>query len=223
MRTTLKTSRVLGLAFLLQFVTSFSSGAFLRPAWSVDGDIRATLLRIAANPGLLRATIFLDVLTALGIVFLGACLYLTLRKQGEKMALTALGVYILEATLLAASRAQAFSLLRFAQEYALPGEHSFLLTLGKVAFESMDFVGSTLHMLAFCLGGLLFYGLLYKSGKVPRLLALWGWVTVIPCLLGTGLALFGYEVPFAIYLPYAPFELVIGLWILFKGIQEEQP
>ena len=92
--------------------------------------------------------------------------------------------------------------------------------MANLALESMDFVGVTLHMLAFCLGGILFYYLLDKSRVVPRALSLWGLITVFPCLVGTLAAIFGYEAPFIIYVPYVPFEFVIGVWILVKGIQE---
>lgn len=49
------------------------------------------MLRIANNPLLMRTYILVDMLTALGIVFLGAMLFLTLRKQNETAALVALG------------------------------------------------------------------------------------------------------------------------------------
>ena len=107
-----KTSRILGLAFLLQVITSYSSGLFFKPLWLVPEDIGATMLKIAENPNLLRAHILVDTLTALGVIFLGAMLFITLRKQNEKMALVALGFYILEGALLAASRIGSFSLLK---------------------------------------------------------------------------------------------------------------
>ena len=75
-------------------------------------------------------------------------------------------------------------------------------------------------MLAFCLGAMLFYYLLYKSGIIPRALSLWGLITVPLALTGTLFAIFGYEVPFFVYLPYAPFEFVIGVWILAKSIRD---
>jgi hypothetical protein len=84
----------------------------------------------------------------------------------------------------------------------------------------MNFVGDTLHMLAFCLGAILFYYLLYRSVVVPRWLSLWGLITMFPLLVGTLSAVFGYDLPFAIYLPYVPYEFVIGLWILVKGARE---
>ena len=216
-----KTSRILGLAFVLQFVTSILSGTLLRQSWFVPGDINASLIKIASHAALLRANIIVDMLTALGVVFLGSMLFLTLRKQNEKMALTALGCYILEAALLASSRIATFSLLRLSQAYAMAGHAADLPLLGQIAFDSMDFVGSSLHMLAFCPGAVLFYYLLDKARIVPRVLSLWGLITVLPFVIGVPLAMMGYEVPMAFYLPYVPFELVIGGWILIKGIKEE--
>jgi len=220
MKITNKASRILGIAFLLQFITSFSSGVFLKAAWFVEGNMKETMLKIAANPTLFKSNILLDMLTALGVAFLGSILYLTLRKQDEKIALTALGFYWLEVALLAVSRMDAFSLLHFSQEYTASSQPAELLFLGQVAYESMDFVGNTLHMLAFCPGGILFYYLLYKSGVVPRWISLWGLVTILPMLIGTFTQMFGYTIPFAFYLPYVPFELVIGLWVAVNGTPE---
>ena len=77
-------------------------------------------------------------------------------------------------------------------------------------------------MLAFCAGAIIFYSLLDRSRVVPRWLSLWGLIAVFPCLVGTLAAIFGFQLPFAIYLPYVPFEFVIGIWILVKGVQEPQ-
>ncbi len=216
MKVTPKTNHILGLAFLFQFITSFSSGVLLKSAWFVPENMSATMLKIAASPALLQANILLDMLTALGVTFLGVVLFLTLRKQGEKIALTALGFYILEAALLAVSRMNAFALLRISQEFAATGQPADLLFMGQVAYEAMNFVGNTLHMLAFCLGAILFYFLLDKARIVPRWMSLWGFVTVFPILVGTVTQMFGYSISFFFYLPYVPFELVIGLWILVK-------
>jgi hypothetical protein len=219
MNTINKTSRILGFAFLFQFVTSFSSGVFLKSAWFVAGNMSKTMLKIASNPLPFRANILLDMLTALGVTFLGIILFLTLRKENEKIALTAMAFYILEGALLAASRMEAFSLLHLSHEYAA-GQPANLLVMGNLAYESMDFAGLTLHMLAFCPGGILFYYLLYKTGVVPRALSLWGLITVFPMLVGTVTEILGYNIPSYFYYPYIPFELVIGVWILVKGIPD---
>jgi len=218
MSTINKTSKILGFAFLLQFITSFSSGVFLKSTWFVRGDMGETLARIAQSPWLMRATILLDMITALGVIFLGVVLYLTLRKQDEKIALTALTFYILEGALLGASKLGGFSLLRLSQEYVGAGRPADLLLMGQLAYDAMSFVGDTLHMLVFCIGGILFYFLLYKSAVVPRPMSLWGLLAMFPMLIGTVTQIFGYTIPFIFYLPYVPFEFVIGIWILVKGV-----
>ena len=213
------TSRVLGAAFLLQAVSSLVSNAFLMDPLIVPGNIIGTMTNLANNVMQVRAGILGDMVTAFGIIFLGAILFVTLRKQNEKMALVALGFYILEAVLLAVSRLLTFSLLRISQESVIAGHPAYLQSLGNLTFETMHFGFSALAMLAFCLGAILFYYLLDKSRIVSRFLSLWGLITVFPCLVATLSALFGYEVPFFVYLPYAPFEFVIGVWILVKGIK----
>jgi len=219
MNTLNKTSRVLGAAFLLQAVTSLISGLILNQVLTVPGNISETMIKIANNAWLMRANIFGETITAAGIMFLGAILFITLRKQNEKIALVALGLYILEAALLAASRIPAFSLLRISQEYVIAGHPAYLQTLGNLAFESMK-DGYTLLMLPCCLGLIPFYYLLYKSGIIPRALSLWGLIATFPMLIGTLTQIFGYSIPFVFYLPYVPFEFVVGVWILIKGIPE---
>jgi hypothetical protein len=218
-----KVSRVLGWAFLFQAITSLLSGAVLESAWFVEGNISQTMTNIANHAGLMRANILVDMLTALGIIFLGSILFIYLRKYNEKLALVGLGFYILEAVLITASRMNAFSLLRLSQEWVTTGQPANLLTLGNIAYESSHFTGTTLSMLAFCAGAIPLYYLLYKSRIIPRILSLWGLITVFPCLIGTLLSLFGYDVPFAVFLPYAPFEFVAAIWILIKGVKEEHP
>ena len=85
----------------------------------------------------------------------------------------------------------------------------------------MEFAGVTLHMLAFCLGAIIFYYLLDRSRAIPRVLSLWGLISVILLLIGTLLTIFGHELPTFVYLPYIPFEFVVGVWILVKGLPED--
>ena len=213
-------SRVLGAAFLLQATTSLISGLILKAVLIVPGDIGRSMINVANHAWLLKVNILGEMTTAVGVVFLGSILFAVLRKQNEKMALVALGFYILEAALLAASRIEAFALLRLSQEYAKAGQSAYQETTGALALESMD-SGYMLLMLPFCLGAILFYYLFYKSGTVPRVLSLWGLIAVSVLLVGTLFAIWGHDVPFVVYIPYVPFEFVIGVWILVKGINEQ--
>jgi len=226
MNTDNKTSRILGAAFLFQFFTSIISSAVILPqasgisAMGAPENIGESLIRIANHPGLMMANILGEMFTALGIAFLGVMLFLALRKFGEKMVTVALGFYLVEAAILAVSNLEVLSLLHISQEYVAAGQPEYLLRLGKMAIESTGYA-YTLHTLPFCYGAVLFYYLLDKSRAVPRGLSLWGLISIIPFLIGIPMSILGYEFPFFLYLPYVPFEFVIGLWIFIKGLEEK--
>jgi hypothetical protein len=147
-------------------------------------------------------------------------LFVTLRRENEAVALVGLGLYVLEAALLAASRMATFSLLRLSETYVAAGRPAQLETWGSLVLEAMEFTGGTLHMVVFCTGALLFYALLYASAVIPRALSLWGLLALLPCLFATVAAILGYAVPFLVYVPYVPFEWVVGVWLLVRGARE---
>ena len=185
----------------------------------VSGNIADNMTKIANNAMGLRASILAEMITAMGIVMLGSLLYMVLQKQNRSIALVALGLYLIEAAILAASRMPAFSLLRVSQEYVQAGNPVALETLGTLFYEAQSF-GNSLHMVAFGTGATLFYFLFFKSGYVPRPLIVFGLIAAPVALIGTLLALLGFNVPLYVYIPNLPFELGMGLWLLIKGISE---
>ena len=211
------TPRFLGAAFLLQAVASTVWTILLEPL-IVSGNITESMTNIANNALQMRASIVVTMITAIGIVMLGALLFVTLKRQNMNIALVALGLYLIEAALLAASRIAAFALLRTSQESVIAGHPDYLQTLGNLFYESAEF-GDWLHMLPFALGATLFYYLFFKSGFIPRVLSLWGLIAALLALIGTPFVLLGYDVPILVFLPNLPFELAIGLWLMVKGIK----
>ena len=213
------TVRLLGAAFLLQAIGAAVWDLILLQPLIVSGNIIDSMTNIANNTLQMRASIVGEMITAIGIVILGALLFVTLKKQNMKIALVALGLYLIEAALLAASRIPAFSLLRISQESVIAGHPAYLQTLGNLFYESQSF-GYDLHMLPFALGATLFYYLFFKSGFLPRVLSLWGLIAASLALIGIPFSLFGYDVPIVVFIPNLPFELAIGLWLMVKGIRD---
>lgn len=210
-------SVALGVAFLFQATSSLMSG-MIPLSLIVPGNIDRSMINIAGHAGLMRVNFLGDLITAVGVIVLDVLLYVVLRKNGEILALIALGCYGLEIVLGAVSRIPAFTLLLISQEYAVKGRPEDLRSLGNLALETMNF-GFGLLMLPFCFGAILFYYLFYKSRMIPRALSLWGLVSVPVVFVATVLAIAGSKVPFLLYVPYVPFEWVVGSWIVIKGLQ----
>ncbi len=211
-------SRLLGIAFLIQCIIPILANVLLIVPLIHTGDAAATLADLASHPVELRIGVLGEMITALGIIFLGVVLYQTLRKENEIMALTGMSFYILEAVLLTISRSTGIVLLNMGRDFMASGQPAAMLPVASALLDSMD-LNYTLGVLAFSIGGPFLYYLLYRSNLVPRWLSLWGLVAATgSCLVATVGKLLGFPFPFWYYLPYMPFEFFIGFWILFKGI-----
>jgi hypothetical protein len=212
------TPRFLGAAFLLQAVASIISTLILTPL-IVPGNIIDSMTNIANNTLQMRASIVGEMIAVIGIVMLGSLLFVTLKNQNGKMALVALGLYLITAAIIAVSRIAVFALLRISQESVIAGHPADLQALGNLFYELQDF-GYFLHMLPYTIGATMFYYLFYKSGYIPRILSLWGLIAASLAFIGTLFDHLGYDVSLFVYFPNMPFDLAVGLWLLVKGIRD---
>ena len=212
--------RLLGAAQLIVFAASMVSERLLA---SVVGSapIASILVSVSKNLTRMRISNLVALVNSLAIVFLAVMFYVVFYRQYRIIALVALICFVAEAIVLAVSKIGAYGLIPLSQEFVEAGapEPSYLQTLGEFLYQGVDRLGYDIHMLFFCLGGILWYFLLYSSRLVPRPLALWGLIAI--CLLTIPVLLMLYtrrSTPLMILgLPYAPFELVLGIWLIAKG------
>ncbi|MBL6983516.1 MAG: DUF4386 domain-containing protein, partial [Anaerolineales bacterium] len=184
----------------------------------VPGNITASMTNIANHPTQMRASILGEMIAVMGIVMLGALLYLTLKKQNRKIALVAQGLYLVTAAIIAVSRIAAFALLHISQESVIAGHPAHLQTLGNLFYELQEF-GYFLHMLPYTLGATLFYYLFYKSGFLPRVLTFWGLIAAPLAFIGSLFDHLGLAIPMIVFLPNLPFDLGVGVWLIAKGFK----
>jgi hypothetical protein len=128
-----------------------------------------------------------------------------------------------QAIFLALSQIGTFALLPLSLNYVRAGApvHSFYQTLGTLLYNGVYNYGITIHMWFYCIGGLLWYSLLYTSKYIPRMISLWGLLAVFVGFIGIVFQLLGYEVSIFVFLPIAPFEVTIGVWLMLKGIKKQ--
>jgi hypothetical protein len=220
MNTEMNTIRLLGAAQLIVFVASMVSERLLASVVG-SGGIASILVNVSKNLTRMRISNLVALLNSLAIVVLAVMFYVVFYKQYKIIALVALGCFVAEAITLAVSKIGAYALIPLSQEFVEAGapEPSYFQTLGDFLYYGLDRLGYEIHMLFFCLGGILWYYLLYSSRLVPRALAIWGLVAV--CLLSIPVLSVLYSRGstrlLVLGLPYAPFELVLGVWLIVKG------
>jgi len=217
------TPRLLGFMFVFVALASLLSGLILGPlSFSILGppeNISETMINFSDNPTTVQMSIAGYLIEAAGIVLLTVLLYTTLKKQNKIIARWAFGLWIVEAAFVAFRQISAFSLYYTSQEFVKAGvpNPSYFQTLGGLFYGSTQFIYSA-QMVFYCVGGILFYYLSYKSKYIPRLISIWGIIAASLGLIGTWFELFSFDVPMYIFLPIFPFEITIGVWLIIMGI-----
>jgi hypothetical protein len=216
--------RWLGAMFLFVILTSFASGVLIASA-AGTGSMSDVLAGVAGSPAVVRLGVLLGFGTSLAIVVLAVLLFVVLRGQAQVIALVALGWWLAEAIVLAVARAGDAALIALGQSFVAAGSpaDSHYQALASFLYTGLDKgLGSTLHMLFYCAGGLIWYGLFLRSGYLPRAIPVFGLLAVALGLAGIMAEILGAQVPMVVYLPLLPFELVIGTWLLTKGIRNPE-
>lgn len=212
--------RLLGAAFLIVLVASVLSNSLLTSVVG-SGSTSDILVNISDNLTLVRISTLVELVTSLGIVVLAVLLYVVLYKQNKIIALVALGWWLAEAITLAVSKIGAFALIPLSLEFVEAGapEPSYYQTLGDFFYYGFDRLGNDIHMVFYCMGGILWFYLFYRSRYIPRVLSVWALAGVSLGLIGIVLSLFGVRVNYLIFAQIAVYELIIGLWLVIKGIE----
>jgi hypothetical protein len=163
-------------------------------------------------------------LNSVGVVALATLLYVVLKEQGKLMARVALGLWLAEAVFYAIIQLGLLALIPLSAEFVASGAPagSFYQTLGDFLYNGIFSQGMTIHMWFYCMGGLVWYYLFYRSNYIPRAISVFGLLAVSLGLVAVVGQLLGYDVPILLSIPLLPFELAIGAWLLTRGIKMER-
>jgi hypothetical protein len=150
-------------------------------------------------------------------------MYPILKKHNVSMALGSVGFRIIEGALFSVGVISLLLLVTLSQEFVQAGapDASYFQTLGELLVGVSTF-SLVLGGLAFSLGALMYYYLLYQSKLIPRWLSGWGLIGVT---LGLAAYLNQFFSPSAFapsgidigHLPIFLQEMVFAVWLIVKG------
>jgi len=191
---------------------------------TLDGSDYLSKLAVSGNRVVLTSLIeFVWAATGVGIAI---GLYPVLRKYNRSLALGSVVGRTFEGTFILVGTLSLLALLTLGQESAAAGQAatSSFQAVGATVLATRDWALGFLALLPFGVGASMYYYLLYRSRLVPRWLSGWG-------LIGAGLLLgstvyagfiqeFGFStVNTALNIPIGLQEMVLAVWLLFKGFK----
>jgi hypothetical protein len=220
-------ARVAGVAYLVIAIVAVLYGALVESQLIVSGNDAATAHNILANESLFRIGIVLVLIIYVSVVVASWALYVILRTVHKNLALLALLLRSAEAVVGAATVLISFAVL-FVLDGNGPSNAFEPEQLHALAGRFLDVrtAGLDIVLVFIGLGATIFCYLLFKSKYIPRWLAAWGMFTYLSMLF---LALVSILFPnhplmleYVLYSVGGLFELVFGVWLLFKGIDLQQ-
>ncbi|HEV8383986.1 MAG TPA: DUF4386 domain-containing protein [Candidatus Acidoferrales bacterium] len=217
-------AKVVGFLYLFLMVTGVFAEFYARGPLIVPGDAVHTAQNIAASERLFRISIVSNLITFAGDVALLWALYVVLRPINKNVALLAAFWRLAESSILGVVTLHDFAALRLLSgaEYLRAFDTQQLQVLARL-FVGVQADGYRIGIVFFGLGSTMFAYLWFKSRYIPRWLAAWGiFASLVVAIVTLVMMVFPGLAPVvtpAYYAPIALFEITLGLWLLWKGIQ----
>ncbi|GHH68410.1 DUF4386 domain-containing protein [Streptosporangium violaceochromogenes] len=216
-------ARLAGFLYLTIIVTSLLSSLLVESRLVVDGNPAATIERIAADETLYRAGLVYDTVMFASVIALAWALFVILRGVDRHRALLALLWRVAEAIVGAVTVLFGVLIALLAGDPGVraafePGQLRSLVDVLLAARE----VGFDVTIFFLSLGTIVYCRLLYVSRYVPRPLAVLGLVSFVVMLVGAAVNLLlpvHRDIVMAGWAPGIVFEVVIGVWLLVKGVR----
>ena len=220
-------ARVAGLLYLIMMFTALFGELYFRSPRIVPDDAVQTARNIAAAGTLFRLSIVFGLLTAAGDVILLWALYVVLKPVNKNLALLAAFWRLVECAMFGVVALNEFAALRFLSDasYLRAFNTEQLQALSRL-FLTFHHPGGQIAIVFFGLGSTLFAYLWFKSRYIPRVLSAVGIVASLAVGAVTLITLvvpsFESAVAPAYWIPIALFEVILGFWLLIRGIRIPQ-
>lgn len=217
MNSTRKTAVIAGVLFILATLT----GPLLASPLTSALTGADTLDGASAQMNQVAAGVLLWIISHFTGCGIAIALYAILKQQNASLALGSVIFRTLEAAFYMVGTVCLLSLLALGQRFAAGGavDRAGLQAIGDLLVSVRDYAG-LVAVFAFCVGGSMYYYLLFQSRLIPRWLSGFGIVALILMLTACVLATFsGHRITsyIALAAPTAVQEIVLGIWLIVKG------
>ena len=221
-----KAARVAGFMFLFSFIVPLLNFTFGLSPLIVAEDVLATANNILANELQFRIGITIELIMSVGLIILAVALYSLLKSVSRTLALLALLLKVAEAVLVAVMVVVLFIALQLLQGGGdLKGFTPDQLQVPVGFLLNQHTVLYAILMVFLGLDMMIFSYLFFRSKYIPRLLAGFGILSFALILIHSFMyiltpnyaAMPASQIIF--WTPSGLFEIIIGFWLLFKGIK----
>lgn len=219
-----KAAKIVGVLFILAAVTSMIAAFILYkpilndPNYLTQGSKHANLVILGA---------LMELILVVSAVGTATTMFPVLRKYNETIALWHLCFRFLEAIIITVGVISVLSLVTLSREFVATGAPDI------ASFQVSGTLLKAIHDWTFMLGPLFMLGIntmmysyiFYKSKLVPRFISILGMTGATLVFINALLVMFGVIQQVSVWgailaLPVAANEMILAVWLIFKGFNE---
>jgi hypothetical protein len=215
------TAKVTGILFIVATLAGLAGSAVLGSTLKTPDFLSA--LPPQGNRILMSALLsFIGECASAGIAI---ALYPVLRKHNEGLALGSVGFRLIEAMFYMVGTLCLLLIFALSQQSAgVAGQvPTSAQALARLLLAAKDLAGFVLGVLAFCIGGAMYYAVFYRTRLIPRWLSVWGMIALVMLFSAVMITLFD-GAPYSVSgnlvflaFPIALQEMVLAVWLIVKG------
>jgi hypothetical protein len=215
-----KTAIIVGVLFLTAMFTSMLGDGLIKSII----DVPNYLINVYPNKTRVITGILLQLICAVAVVGIAVLLFPILKKHNEPIALSYVGLRVIESAIIFISAISILLLITLSQEYVKAGapDDSSFQTSGSLAVAG-HYWAFQMVIIVCGIAGLMFCYLLYQSKLIPRFISVLGIIGYPLSLVAPLLDMFDiidtlHGAGIIMYLPGAVFEvLLFPIWLFVKG------
>jgi len=217
MKSIKKAGRLVGLLFLLLFATGITVYQFLQGPVLFSDDFLTTTSASSNEIILSTLLLFLSGITS---VVIATILLPIFKKYSITLAFLYLAFSILSFIAISIDNSSVLSMLELSLEYTKNGTDNsdIFNTLGNVYYKKHWWT-HYLSLLISCFPVFILYYTLYVSKLIPKVISIVGIIAVILMFIELLFSILGNSISMNMLLPIALIQLVLPLWLIFKGLK----
>lgn len=223
MNTDRKTAVTVGVLFIICTVASI-----LGPSLAISVHSPDYLNQLAGHSNQIITAALLEFIWAVAGAGIVIALYPILKKHNGALALGSVYFRVVEGIFILIGTLGLLSLLTLSQDFitAESPDASQFQTIGTLLLALREWEFHVISGLAFSLGALMYYAILYRSNLIPRWLSGWGILGAVLSAAATVLASFARDFGMEslhtyLSMPVGLNELVFAVWLIVKGFKQD--
>jgi len=216
MKSNKKAGRLVGLLFLLIFVTGITVYQFLQGPVLFSDDFLTTTSESSNEIIISTLLLFLSGITS---VVIAAILLPIFKKYSITLAFLYLAFSILGFIAIFIDNISVLSMLEISLEYTKnsPENSDILNTFGNI-FYKKHWWTHYLSLLISCFPVFILYYTLYLSKLIPKLISIIGIIAVILMFIEILFSILGNSISLNMLLPIGLIQLILPIWLILKGL-----